>query len=262
LKKKIASFYEAGTLTLDFSEVNFVDHNVMHHLEGIREDWKRENKSFELKALDELTPVSEYPTAGRKRGGKFEVKISNRDKELMRIASERGYQYNFGSIFGYEFKNFKLLSNMTIDRAHNVIMGPNFQIADVEATERLKLEGGAINFTAFVMPKTDKPSFRLGNLSFFDSLQELFVSKDIKFENHPEFENHYFLTSDDEVATRQLFSSEVLEFLEIHREYKIEVNDQFILIFKEQCILSVQEINELIDFSSALLKLFAVNLKK
>ena len=35
------------------------------------------NKSFELIALDELTPVSEYPTAGRKRGGKFEVKISN-----------------------------------------------------------------------------------------------------------------------------------------------------------------------------------------
>ena len=59
LKKKIASFYEGGNLVLDFSEVNFVDHNVMHHLEGIQEDWKRQNKSFELIALDELTPVSE-----------------------------------------------------------------------------------------------------------------------------------------------------------------------------------------------------------
>jgi hypothetical protein len=90
----------------------------------------------------------------------------------------------------------------------------------------------------------------------------LFVSKDIRFENHPEFASHYLLTSDDEEATRKLFSKEVIELLEVHREYKIEVNDQFILIFKEQRILSVQEINELIDFSAALLKLFAANLKK
>ena len=262
LKKKIASFYEGGNLVLDFSEVNFVDHNVMHHLEGIQEDWKRQNKSFELIALDELTPVSEYPTAGRKRGGKFEIKISKRDKELLSIATKRGYQYNPGSIFGYEFKNFKLLSNVTIDRAQNIIMGPNFQIADVEGTERLKLEGGAINFTAFVMPKTDKPLFRLGNMSFFDSIQELFVSKDIKFDSHPDFSNYYFLTSDDEVAIRELFTPAILDYFEKHREYKMEVNDQFILIFKEQRILSVQEINELIDFSTSLLKLFAANLKK
>ncbi|MEN9442020.1 MAG: hypothetical protein RLZ33_2097, partial [Bacteroidota bacterium] len=67
---------------------------------------------------------------------------------------------------------------------------------------------------------------------------------------------------DDEAAIRELFTPAILDYFEKHREYKMEVNDQFILIFKEQRILSVQEINELIDFSTSLLKLFAANLKK
>ena len=112
------------------------------------------------------------------------------------------------------------------------------------------------------MPKTDKPLFRLGNMSFFDSVQELFVSKDIKFDSHPDFSNYYFLTSDDEEATRKLFTPAILDYFEKHRDYKMEVNDQFILIFKEQRLLTVQEINELIEFSSDLLKLFAASLKK
>lgn len=261
LKKKIATKFENGNLTLDFTEVNFVDHNVMHHLEGIQEDWKRENKHFELAELDQLTPVSEYPTAGRKRGGKFVVTLSKRDLELKKLADSKGFNYNPGSIFGYEFKNFKLLSNMTIDRAQNVIMGPNFQIADVQATERLNLDGGEINFTAFVMPKTDKPLFRLGNLSFFDSLQEFFAPKDIVFESHPDFSSYYLLTSESEEETRKLFTPDVLDYLEKHRNYKIEVNDQFILIFNDHRVLKVNGIEDLINFSADLLKLFSKNLK-
>ncbi len=262
LKKKIASKFTTGKLILDFSNVDFVDHNVMHHLEGIQEDWKRENKSIELVTLEQLTPVSEYPTAGRKRGGKFEISLSRRDIDLQKLSDKYNFKYNPGSIFGYEFKNFKLLSNMTVDRAQNIIMGSNFQIADVQATERLNLDGGTINFTAFVMPKTDKPLFCLGNLSFFDSLTDYFSPKDIRFDSHPDFSNFYLLTSEYEDETRKLFTPNVLDFLEKNKDYKIEVNYQFILIFKEQKVLSILEIEELLTFSRELLPMFVENLKK
>lgn len=261
LKKKINTDAKGGQLILDFSNVTFIDHNVMHHLIDTQENWSREGKSLTFNAMDQLVPVNEFPTSERKLGGKFVVQLSKRDVVLEKYAKEKGYQYNPGSIFGYEFKNFKLLSNMTIDRAQNIIMGPNFQIADVQATERLNLDGGQINFTAYVMPKTDKPLFRLGNLSFFDSIQELFAPKDIRFDSHPEFSDYYLLTSDDELATRKLFTSEVMDLLEKNREYKMEVNEQFILIFKDQRILSVDEIDELLKFSKELLGMFAKNLK-
>lgn len=262
LKKKIALAGPKSKLTLDFTHVTYIDHNVMHHLEDVKENWKREDREFNIETINELIPAGEYPTSERKRGGKFDVVMSKRDIVLQNYAVNKGYQYNPGSIFGYEFKNFKLLSNMTINRAQNIIMGPNFQIADVEATERLNLDGGQINFTAYVMPKTDKPLFRLGNLSFFDSLQELFAPKDIRFDSHPDFSDYYLLTSEFEEETRKLFTPEVMNYLEKHRDFKMEVNDQFILIFKEQRLLSVTEIDELLTFSKELLSIFAKNLKK
>lgn len=259
LKKVLASVPNNTSLTLDFSKVSYIDHNVMHHLEDIKENWCREGKTLEIAALDQLTPSGEFPTSERKRGGSFEVHLSERDKVLMNYARSQGFDYNPGSVFGYEFRNFKLLSNLTIDRAHNIILGPNFQIADVQATERLKLEGGDVNFTAFVMPRTNIPMFRLGNLSFFDTLQELFSPKDIRFDSHPEFSDYYLLTSDDEAATREIFTPEVMDFLEANRNYKMEVNDHFILIFSEQRILSLGEIKELQEFSLELLNLFQIN---
>jgi MFS superfamily sulfate permease-like transporter len=262
LKKLILASNGARSLKLDFSEVEIIDHNVMHHLLEMKDDWTRKDKELEFIGLDEIAPLSEYPSAERRRGRKFDVTISDRDKVLGAYASEQGYDYNPGSIFGYEFRNFKLLSNLTVDRAHNVILGPNFQVADVQATERLNLDGGKIEFTAFVMPKTDKPMFRMGNLSFFDSIQELFAPKDIRFDSHPKFSDFYLLTSDDEEAIRALFTIEALDYLEKHCDYKIEVNERFILIFKDQTVLSVKEVDDLITFSKGLLAIFAKNLKK
>lgn len=257
LKKVLAAQTNVRQFKLDFSGVDYVDHNVVHHLEDLKETWEREGRHLDLSTLADLTPVSEFPTSERKRGGKFEVKLSERDKVLKAYADQEGFDYNPGSVFGYEFRNFKLLSNLTVDRAHNIILGPNFQIADVQATERLKLEGGQVNFTAFVMPKTDKPMFRLGNLSFFDSIQELFAPKDIRFESHPEFSDYYLLTSDDEEATRKIFTGEVMDFLEKNRDYKMEVNENFILIFREQRVLNLDEIKKLKEFSLQLVSLFA-----
>ena len=126
----------------------------------------------------------------------------------------------------------------------------------------MNLDGGTINFTAFVMPKTDKPLFRLGNLSFFDSLTDYFSHKDIRFESHPDFSSFYLLTSEFEDETRKLFTPNVLDFLEKNKDYKMEVNDQFILIFKEQKLLTILEIEELLTFSRELLPMFVENLKK
>lgn len=63
-----------------------------------------------------------------------------------------------------------------------------------------------------------------------------------------------------ETETRKLFGQEVLDFLENNRDYKIEVNDRYILIFKDQRILTVQEIDDLINFGESILKMFSKNL--
>lgn len=103
----------------------------------------------------------------------------------------------------------------------------------------------------------------MGNLSFFDSLQELFAPKDIRFESHPYFSDFYLLTAEkeEEEEVRSLFTPDVLDYLEKHTDYKMEVNEHFILIFQDQRLLNVEEINNLIHFSTELMDMFAKNLK-
>jgi hypothetical protein len=122
------------------------------------------------------------------------------------------------------------------------------------------LNGGEKNFTAFVMAKTNKPCFCLGPPNIFANLKDLLVPQEVRFESHPEFERKYLLTSTEEEKTRKLFSKDVLDYLMSHEDFKVEVNDQFILVFKDDKKMTTEEIDELIEFSSTLLAMFETNL--
>jgi hypothetical protein len=174
---------------------------------------------------------------------------SIRDTDLAAFASSQDLNYFAGSIYGEEFRNFKLLSAITIDKAHNVIKNHDYIVADLVATERMNLDGGGKEFTAFPMNRNGIPKFRLGVMSFFDTIQDVVQQQDIKFESHPSFSNYYLLTSEDEAGTRKVFTPEVPNLMEAVRKFKIEVNDDFMLIFGNQQLKSVQEIDSLIAFS-------------
>ncbi len=257
LKKIVNGENSSQTYSLNFEKVNFIDHNVMQHLENTKQLWERDGRILHFQAMEHLVPENEFPTSARRIGGSLEIKLSERDKVLMKYAHSKGYDYNPGAVFGYEFRNFELLSNLTIDKAHNIIMGSNFQIADVRATERLKLEGGKVNFTAFVSPNLNLPTFSMDDLTKYDSIQERFAPKDIRFESHRAFSDHYLLTSEVESEVRDLFTTQVLDFLEKNRDYRVEINEQFILVLKKQQILTVSEIDELERFSVELLTLLS-----
>jgi ABC-type transporter Mla MlaB component len=257
LKNKINSKNNCSQLILDLDGVRFIDHNVMHHILTIQEDWKRKNKEIILQGIEGLQPINELPSAERHRGISRELPLTKRDIILQEYANKNGYQYNPRSIVGYEFKNFQLLSSMTISRAHNIISSKHFQVADIQAVERLNLNGGEKNFTAFIMPNNDLPSFCLGPPNLFANLKDLFVPKEIGFKSHPDFERKYLLTSSEEVHARKLFNMDVLDYLMSNEDFKVEVNAQFVLIFKDDKKMTPEEIDELIAFGSKLLEMIS-----
>jgi MFS superfamily sulfate permease-like transporter len=262
LKRIILKQYASGLCHFDFSEVEFVDHNVMSYLETGKDEWSRAGKQFLISNHHHLKSENEYPTSEKRRGNHFELVLSARDKELLEYTSKKGYDYNPGSIVGFDFQNFKLLNNVTVKRAKNVIYGDKFKVADIQAVERLNLSGGEVNFTAFLMRKTDKPPFCLGTLDVIETFRELFSKTDIRFENHPNFSNFYLLTSENEAEVRVLFTPAVLDYLETHKKYRFEVNHEHILVYQKAKRLTVDEIDEMITFSLELLRLFAKGMHK
>ena len=255
LKKKFQS-YASDSLTVDFQNVNYIDHNVMAHLLDTREEWKFDGKELVFLHLEQLVPATEYPSSERRRGGRFEVTLSKRDIELGAFAKARNWSYNPGSIAGEDFRNFGLLSNFTVERAQNIITVSNdMLVADLRGEDRGNLSGGEMQVTALLADVKNLPSFRLSQASVFDSLQNVVLQSDINFENHPTFSGHYKLLSDNEEATRAFFHHARLELLENEKNYEIEISGQHLLVISGRQILTANDIEAMVDFTQRFLKL-------
>src|SRR5437588_4105201 len=58
------------------------------------------------------------------------------------------------------------------------------------------------------------PAFDLKPENFMDRLRDAFNHKDIDFDSHPEFSRRYFLRSPRQERTKELFTPELLTYLE------------------------------------------------
>src|SRR5690606_13919698 len=89
----------------------------------------------------------------------------------------------------------------------------------------------------------------------FDKIVDLRAKNDIDFKDYPNFSKNITLTSDYEVAIRNLFNDDLIRFFENNSVYHIECNGKQLVIFKTMRLASVDEIKELVDYSYELCKL-------
>ena len=87
--------------------------------------------------------------------------------------------------------------------------------------------------------------------------------KDIAIDNHPDFNRRFYLRGEDEDAIRELFTDELVLFLESNPYYHVESNGHSLMILKKERLLGVQEIKRMIYFGQHLNELLqpAVNLQ-
>ena len=98
----------------------------------------------------------------------------------------------------------------------------------------------------------DIPVFTLDKEGLLQLIYSLAGFKDISIENHPDFNRRFNLSGEDENAIRELFSDEMVLFLESHPYYHIESNGSSLLILKNERLLSVQETKRMIYFGQQL----------
>ncbi len=228
----------------------------MHHLLELQLEWKREGRELILEGLAQLNPVNELPSAERIKGVKTEKVFSKRDTVLLKLSKEFGFLYNSGSIFGQQFRNFKLLHHLKIERAKNIITTPSFIVADVVATELTDLAGGELFFSAVSASNFGLPTLRLGEKSFFDTFQESIKQSEIKIQSSPQFNEIYLLTGDEVSEIQQLFDEDIVRFLATNTKFKIEVHEKDILIVGTLKQKNVDELKEMINFVNQLFILF------
>jgi len=262
LKNKLDVIPENEDVVLDFSMCSFVDHTTLEGVENYVQTFSKKGGSMELIGLDKHETDSKHPFAIRKvlpLAGSLktiENYFTKRQKNIKATAKEFNWEYvpkkNKKTQFLCDFVFFK---TREISFFYNNLFdnGRKNNVFDVEFTEGAFIAKEVIKTTVFhIKLDVNIPVFSLDKEGFLKHLYSLAGFKDIVIENHPDFNNRFFLSGENKKAIKSIFTDELILFFESNPYYHVESNGSSILILKKERLSSVQEIKAMIYFGQQL----------
>lgn len=100
---------------------------------------------------------------------------------------------------------------------------------------------------AFDMPARNLTKFSLRPETLFHKLGSVIGFKDINFQDHPEFSKRFHLTGKDEQAIRELFTIDLIHFLEARGKLAVEADGQSMIVYKSGSRSKAQEIPQFLE---------------
>ncbi len=261
LKNKLDAIPEDNDVVLDFSMCNFVDHTVMEGLEGYIDTFEKKGGSIELIGLDKHNADSEHPFAIRKmlpfaKLTPVEGNLTKRQLLLKNTAADFKWEYipekNKKTAFLSDFIFFR---SREIRYFYNQLkaIDRKDELMDIEFTEGAFIAREVIKTTLMHIPLNRKvPIFTLDKEGLIKYIYSLAGFRDIIIKNHPDFNKRFYLSGEKSKAIQELFTDELILFLESNPYYHIECNGSALLIIKKERLLSVQEVKAMLYFGKQL----------
>jgi len=263
LKKKLDSGVEKyDELILDFTNVSFVDHTVMDHLEDYARLAKLNGKDVHIENADQMHPVSNHPLAARDRNNKATLKdinLSDRTLQLLSFATNKNFEFKNQSANTEKWDFYTLTIRKKIISITNIISTKNnavlFSVADIKTQEGAETTTDYESVTALkisglpVMPK-----FYMDKETLIDKIADVVGTEDINFESHPSFSDNYVLKGLNESEVRKFFTEDVLNFFENNLDYYLVSNGKDLMLHQSYKILDTKEIDELLNKGTELIK--------
>ncbi|WP_298506897.1 SulP family inorganic anion transporter [uncultured Maribacter sp.] len=261
LKNNLDVIPENENIILDFSLCSFVDHTVMDGIESYVDTFSKKGGSIEIIGLDKHRADSKHPFAIRKvipfsKIGAVERYFTKRQKLLKNTAKEYHWNYVPKKDIKTNFlNNFIFFKTREIPYIYNTLKDneSKFKVVDVEFTEGAFIAKEVVKTTImYIQLDNEIPVFTLDKEGLLDFIYGLAGFKDITINNHPDFNKRFYLSGENEIPIKELFTDELILFLESNPYYHIESNGSTLLILKKERLLSVQEIKAMIFFGQQL----------
>lgn len=261
LKNKLDVIPENQHVILDFSMCSFVDHTSFEGVENYTQTFEKKGGSIEFIGLDKHETDSEHPFAIRKilpfKALKpIEDYFTKRQKNIKNTAKEFKWNYVPNKNKDIQFlSDFVFFKTREISYYYNNLFDKinKKSVFDVEFTEGAFIAKEVVKTTVLHI-KLDKeiPVFTLDKEGLLELIYNLAGFKDIDIENHPDFNRRFYLSGENEEAIKNLFTDNLILFLESNPYYHIESNGHALMILKKERLLSVQEIKAMIYFGQQL----------
>lgn len=256
LKKKMDnSMKNFSVIHLDFSNVTFVDHTVMEHLEDYARAANQKGKEVFIINTETLNPVSNHPLAARDKNRKAKLSkltISHRTLTALSFAEERGFE--FSNTIKLDDVNNRYASFFTtkVIKVSNVLRFTSenraFELADIETKSGALTTENYAQTTMIKVSGFEKiPTFSLHKSVFADRIVDLLTNNEVIIKNEVDFNSDYTLISEESNAVmEQFFDSELIQTISGIHEIHLLSNGQELLMNFGEKILNVQEMERLI----------------
>ncbi len=248
-------------MVLDFSLCNFVDDTVMEGLQNYTEAFDKKGGSMEIIGLDKHSTDSAHPFALRKILPWASLKpienyFTTRQEDLKATAIDYKWKYVANKDNHTRFLNdFVFFRTREIRYIYNKLSDKEkgSRVFDVEFTEGAFIAKEVVKTTVMhIRLKGSIPVFTLDKEGLLQLLYGLAGFRDIEIDNHRDFNRRFYLRGEDSEAIRQLFTDELVLFLESNPYYHVESNGKALLILKKERLLGVREIKSMIYFGQLL----------
>lgn len=216
---------------------------------------------MELIGLDKHETDSVHPFAIRKILPLAAIKpieryFTKRQSDLEKTARDYKWSYvankNTDTLF---LKDFIFFHTREISYFYNRLSSEDghCNVFDLEFIEGAFIAKEVVKTTVMHI-KVDKeiPIFSLDKEGLLYMIYNLAGFRDIIIENHPDFNRRFYLRGEDEAAIRELFTDDLVLFLESNPYYHVESNGHSLMILKKERLLGVQEIKRMIYFGQHL----------
>lgn len=265
LKKEIASHHDKQHLTIDFQDVNLIDHTFRTHLHELMDEWEKEGKKIELINKDHLIPVSDHPLAARiaKNGvAKQDQKLSDQQKKLLEIATTSNWHFEPGKTMSFkDFEDFSFSKASKIIYAQNLISGAfetmRFMYAEIVYDTDVNTKSADSLLPALIIKSEQAddhwPVFTMEKEGFFEKIADMTNSKDIDFDDHPVFSDNFLLKGPEESSVRTFFNPSLLQLVESEPIYHIESNGPTLIVYRFDRRNKDKEVEKLIKFGKKLI---------
>ena len=267
--KLVAQIPSGADVNIDLSETRLVGITYMDFLvEFLKAQRASGGKAF-ITGLDAHVSSSTYNRALKISLTSSATKLSQRQKRLRNLATERDYQYtsqvDWDTVY---LKKFHFFEIRPIERKYNCLKGSfegldvSWEIADVTFNEGQAFTAETFNTTMMVLKLNKKiPVFAMekeGVLGkIFDRVVALTGYKDINFEMYPGFSKKFLLMGNSETEIRSFFTDEIIRFFENHQIYHLESNGEALFIFDKIKLARTDETIAFIDYAEELATLLS-----
>lgn len=265
LNRLLKAIPNGSIVRLDMAKTKLVDLSMMENVIEYKRVQDSQGGNITIMGLDHHWSSSSHNRAMKVIVGPRRRRITQRQIQLQKMAIKLGWSFEREVDWNTSYlRNFRFFESRPIERKTNSIRGVDYrhnvkwEIADIVFDEGAMLSLEVFHITVQVVHlNEDIPSFIIEKEGLFDKIFDRVKAysgyryRDFKL--YPKVSRKLLLMGEDDKAIKTLFNRKLIKFLEKHALHHIESNGEALIIFRYLHIAPADEVQNQLDFSTALL---------